>query len=58
MGLTERHWFEDEEPELTENQIAVYAVRAVAGTTMKQGSRKSAEVMLDVSQYGMAEGRK
>ena len=21
MGLTERHWFEDEEPELTENQI-------------------------------------
>ncbi len=21
MGLTERHWFEDEEPELTENQL-------------------------------------
>lgn len=21
MGLTERHWFEDEEPKLTENQL-------------------------------------
>ncbi len=24
MGLTERHWFEDEEPELTEQQLEDY----------------------------------
>ena len=63
MGLTEQHWFEDEEPELTERQLEEYindlekAYKKGYTAGYKDGSKKAMADFIRLCKEGEADGR-